>query len=129
MHGLYLSHGGGIIVGEFRQKTVMTDIIHILAQADASQSPIPTLVIFGLLFLGMWFLMIAPQRKRQKEHERLIASLKTGDEVMLTSGIFGVITNVKDDRVTVKIADNTKIDVSRHFVQVRLSDTKSGSDK
>ncbi len=107
----------------------MTEFLLLLAQADAPGSPIPTLMIFGLLFVGMWFLIIAPQRKRQKEHERLVASLKTGDEVMMASGIFGVITNVKDDRVTVKIAENTKVDVSRHFVQVRIDSSKSGDGK
>src|SRR5689334_9976044 len=58
-----------------------------------------TMIIFyGLLFVAMYFLMIAPQRKKQKELEKLIASLSTGDEVITTSGIYGTITNVKDDR-------------------------------
>lgn len=107
----------------------MTEFLILFAQAETPQSPLPTLMIFGLLFVGMWFLIIAPQRKRQKEHERLVSSLKTGDEVMMASGIFGVITNVKDDRVTIKIAENTKVDVSRQFVQIRIDATKSGDDK
>src|SRR5687768_9691277 len=51
-----------------------------------------------LLFAAMYFLMIAPQRKKQKEHDRMLKSLESGDEVVTTGGIFGVITNVKDDR-------------------------------
>ena len=60
-----------------------------------------------LLFAAMYFLMIAPQRKKQKEHERMLKSLESGDEIVTTGGIYGVITNVKEDRFVVRIADNT----------------------
>lgn len=69
-----------------------------------------------LLFAGMWFLIIAPQRKRQKQHEQMIADLKTGDDIVTSGGIFGTITNVKDDRFVLRIADNTKIEVSRNSI-------------
>ncbi len=80
-----------------------------------------------LLFGAMYFFMIAPQRKKQKEHEKMLASLQTGDEVVTGGGIFGVITNVKDDRFVVRIAENTKIEVGKGFVQtvVKKSDGTS----
>lgn len=70
-----------------------------------------------LLFAAMYFLMIAPQRKKQKEHEKMLKSLESGDEVVTTGGIYGVITNVKEDRFVVRIAENTKIEIGKAFVQ------------
>lgn len=74
-----------------------------------------------LLFAAMYFLMIAPQRKKQKQHEQMLKSLESGDEIMTNGGIFGVITNVKEDRFVVRIADNTKIEIAKGFVQAVLS--------
>ena len=73
-----------------------------------------------LLFAAMYFLMIAPQRKKQKEHERMLKSLESGDEVVTTGGIYGVITNVKEDRFVLRVSDNTKIEVGKAFVQTVL---------
>ena len=69
-----------------------------------------------LLFAAMYFLMIAPQRKKQKAHEKMLSELGSGDEIVTTGGIYGTITNVKDDRFVVRIADNTKIEVGKAFV-------------
>ena len=79
-----------------------------------------------LLFGAMYFFMIAPQRKKQKEHEKMLAALQSGDEIVTTGGIFGTITNVKEDRFVVRVADNTKIEVGKGFVQTVLS-RKSGA--
>ena len=70
-----------------------------------------------LIFAAMYFLMIAPQRKKQKEHQKMLASLDTGDEIMTSGGIYGEITNKKDDRYVIRIADNTKIEIGKGFVQ------------
>jgi preprotein translocase subunit YajC len=69
------------------------------------------------MLAAMYFLMIAPQRKKQKELEKMLAAITTGDDVITTAGIYGTITNVKDDRFVVRIADNTKIEVGKAFVQ------------
>lgn len=85
------------------------------------------LIFFGLLFAAMYFLMIAPQRKKQKAHEKMLSELSSGDEIVTTGGIFGTITNVKDDRFVVRIAENTKIEVGKAFVSTvvnRVSDAK-----
>lgn len=76
----------------------------------------PSLIFFGLMFAAMYFLMIAPQRKKQKEHAKMLASLSSGDEVVTTGGIFGTITNVKDDRFVIRVADSTKIEVGKGFI-------------
>lgn len=99
----------------------------ILAETGGGPGGIPmNLIIMGLLFVGMWFLLIAPQRKRQKEHAKMIEALQTGDEVMTNGGIYGTITNVKEDRFTIKIADNTRIEVNKSSIQAK---TGSGSTK
>ncbi len=73
-----------------------------------------------LLFVGMWFLIIAPQRKRQKAHEKMLSELKTGDEVVTSGGLYGTITNVKDDRFVVRIADNTKVELGKSFIANKI---------
>lgn len=59
------------------------------------------LIMFGGLFVIMYFMLIRPQRKRQKEHEALIGGLNKGDEVVMTSGILGKITGITDGYVNV----------------------------
>jgi len=91
------------------------------ASAPAGQpgqgSTTGTLIFMGLMLAGFFFLFIAPQRKKQKEQEAMIASLQSGDEVLTTGGIYGTITNVKEDRFVVRISDNSKIEVAKGFVQ------------
>ncbi len=105
----------------------LTDATAFLAQQPAPQGMGWTNLIFiGLLFAAMYFLMIAPQRKKQKEHEKMLASLTSGDEIVTSGGIYGTITNVKEDRFVVRISDNTKIEVGKAFVTtvVRKSDAE-----
>ena len=80
-----------------------------------------TMIIFWFLILGaMWFFLVAPQRKKQKAHQQLIEGLSTGDNVITASGIYGTITNVKDDRFVVRIAENTKVEIQKSFVQGKV---------
>jgi preprotein translocase subunit YajC len=72
---------------------------------------------FILMFAAMYFLLIAPQRKKQKEHEKMLTQLKAGDEILSTGGIYGVITSVKDDRFIVRIGENNqKVEIAKGFV-------------
>ncbi len=82
-----------------------------LAQADPqSGAMMPMMMI--IVFIAMYFMIIRPQRRAQKEHMARIAALKSGDEVVV-AGIHGLITNVAERTVTLKIADNVKIKVDR----------------
>ncbi len=96
----------------------------ILAQTAAPGQPAPNAIWqflpMILIFAAMYFILIAPQRKKQKEHEKMLKALQSGDEIITNGGIFGVITNVKDDRFVVRIADNTKIELGKGFVQTVL---------
>lgn len=64
----------------------------------------------------MYFVMIRPQKKRQMEQQRLVSSLKTGDRVVTNAGIHGLISNVKETTVIVKVADNVKIEMEKSAV-------------
>jgi len=93
----------------------------LLAQA---QSPAPTgpgggfgfFVPFIFIFIIMYFVMFRPQKKRQEQQQKLIASLKTGDRVITNGGIHGLISNVKETTVIVKVADNVKIEMEKSAV-------------
>ena len=79
------------------------------------------MVFMWFLILGaMWFFLVAPQRKKQKQHTKLIEELASGDEVITASGIFGTITNVKDDRFVVRIAENTKVEIQKSSIQGKI---------
>lgn len=106
----------------------MTAAIY-LAQAPTPPTPpgsgfdmlMPMLFVFAI----MYFLMIRPQRKKQKELEAQIKALKTGDRVVTSSGIHGVVANVKGDQstsMTLKIADNVKIEIEKSAVATVLRD-------
>ena len=100
----------------------MTKISVLLAQAAAAPSPGPADMFKGMLpiilmFGAMYFLLIAPQRKKQKAHEKMMTELKAGDEVVTSGGIYGTITSVKDDRFVIRIGDNNaKIEVGKGFI-------------
>jgi preprotein translocase subunit YajC len=82
------------------------------APAAAPQgSPLQFPIMMVILFAIMYFMMIRPQRRRDKARKEMIANVKTGDRVLLTSGILGQITNVKEQSLIVRIAENTKIEV------------------
>jgi preprotein translocase subunit YajC len=91
-----------------------------LAQAHPSTpSPgggIGFFIPFIFIFVIMYFVLFRPQKKRQQEQQRLIASLKTGDRVVTNAGIHGLIANVKEATVMLKVADNVKIEMEKSAI-------------
>src|SRR5690625_7483499 len=82
----------------------IADILQIIpAQAEAG-NPIVSLLPLILMFVVLYFLMIRPQMKRQKEHRNLVANLAKGDEVITAGGLLGRITKVQDNYVTIDIS-------------------------
>jgi preprotein translocase subunit YajC len=67
------------------------------------------LIMFGAIILIMYFLMIRPQQKRQKEHQKMLESIKKGDRVVTSAGIVGTVSEVEDDGYLIQIADNTRV--------------------
>jgi len=93
----------------------------LVAQAPAPASPGAGSGLFGILpfvfiFVIMYYVMLRPQMRRQKEQTRLVSALKTGDRVVTSSGIHGLISNVKETTVIVKVADNVKIEMEKTAV-------------
>jgi preprotein translocase subunit YajC len=69
-----------------------------------------------LIFVVFYFLLIRPQQKRAKEHRALLSNVKVGDQILTNGGIYGKITGIKDDILTVEISDKVRVKVSRGSV-------------
>ena len=86
------------------------------ADAAATGNGFTQLIPLVLIMVIFWFLLIRPQQKRAKEHRGMVEALKKGDKVMTNGGIFGVISEVKDDTLKVEIADGVRIKMQRDAV-------------
>ena len=97
----------------------LTHFAQATAPATPPSGPGPMwqmLLFYALIAGGFYFLFIAPQRKKQKAHEKMLSELPSGDEVLTTGGIYGVVTNVKEDRFIVRISETTKVEVAKGFI-------------
>ncbi|MBP67022.1 MAG: preprotein translocase subunit YajC [Acidimicrobiaceae bacterium] len=79
---------------------------------------LPLILIFGL----MYFLMIRPQQKKARAQRNLVASIQVGDEVLLHSGLFGVINEVEDDIIWLEVAENIELKLLRSSVERRFNE-------
>ncbi len=77
----------------------------VLAQAGDTASSLMGMAPIVLMFVVLYFLMIRPQMKRQKEHKALLAALAKGDEVISAGGLLGKVSKVSDNYVTVEVAE------------------------
>ena len=98
------------------------------AEGAAKSNPIAQFLPFILMFVILYFLIIRPQRKRQKDQQILIDNLKINDEVMTNAGIIGKIVNIKKDKNTVVLrvddTTGTKIEFQRSAIAGIVSDEK-----
>lgn len=91
------------------------------AQAPAPQgNPMITLLMFGGLFVFMYFFMIRPQRKRQSEHKDLVSGLAKGDEVVMNSGMLGKVTKVDDTYLILETGTNVELKFQKVAVHAVL---------
>ncbi len=74
------------------------------------------------LFLIMYFLLIRPQRKRQKEHEKLLTELKKGDKIVTNSGFFGTIFAINDEKniIVLKISEEVKVEILKSSIAAKV---------
>ncbi len=84
--------------------------------AAAPQGGLMGFVPLILIFVVFYFLLIRPQQKKAKDHQEFIANLKKGEEIITSGGIHGKITGITDAVVTVEIADNVKVKISRQYI-------------
>ena len=99
-----------------------------LLQAGGGGQMASMFVTFGLVFVVMYFLIIRPQSKRQKQAKAMLAALKRGDRVATIGGIRGVVHSIKDDAVVLKVDDNTKIEFTKSAVVTVLNQAKSEAE-
>lgn len=79
-------------------------------------NPIMSLVPLILIFVIFYFMLIRPQKNKEKEQQKMLKSLNKNDEIVTLSGIHGTIVNVKDKTITLRIDDNVKIELERNCV-------------
>ena len=88
----------------------------------AQANPIVSMAPLILMFVVLYFLMIRPQQKKAKEHKKMLEDLRKGDKVVTSGGICGLVAGVKDGVISVKIADNVRVDfVKSSITQVEKS--------
>src|SRR5204863_7178055 len=96
------------------------------APAQPAGGGVGFFVPFIFIFIIMYFVLFRPQKKRQQEQQRLVGSLKTGDRVVTNAGIHGLIANVKETTVMVKVADNVKIEMEKTAISNVLKSSEGG---
>ncbi len=102
------------------------------SSASSAGSMWTTLITFGLIILIFYFLMIRPQKKRDKEARDMLAAMKKGDKVVTIGGIRGTVAVVKESTVIIKVDDNTRIEFSKNAISQVLDkkpETTSSSKK
>ena len=73
-----------------------------------------------LIFVAFYFLLIRPQRQKEKKLKSMIAALEKGAKVKTVGGLYGTVTGVKDDRFVLRIAENVKIEVAKEAVAAKV---------
>jgi len=87
-----------------------------MPQGQQAVNPIINFFPLILIFVIFYFLLIRPQKTKEKEHQKMIANLNKNDEVVTSSGIHGTIVNVKDKTVILRIDENVKIEVEKNCI-------------
>lgn len=106
-------------------RSIQTVASVLAAESSSGGAAIAQLAIFGLIGLAMYFLLIRPQRRRQREQVALQKNIEVGDEVMTTAGLYGFVTGFDGDIAWIEIDDNVQIRVARQAIH-RKVDTAKG---
>lgn len=85
----------------------------LAASADSQVSPLVQLIPFALVLAIFYFVILLPMKKRQKKVQEFLSTLKVGDKVVTSGGIYGSIAKIGEDAVQLQIAPNVRVDVSR----------------
>ena len=87
----------------------------ILLQSGTGTS---SLIMFGMIFAVMYFFMIRPQIKKQKQEREYRSELKIGDSVITIGGVYGKVTDVKEDAIIIEVHGGTKLKVAKNAVSM-----------
>jgi len=74
--------------------------------------------LFGPIFIIFYFLLFRPQQKQRKQHNEMLKALKKGDKIVTSGGIYGEVTGIENNAVTIEIAPKVRIKVSRESISV-----------
>ncbi len=98
----------------------MVSILNAAEGAVVESSKIQVLLMnilpFVFIFVIFYFLLIRPQKKKQQQHVLMVNNLKSGDKILLSSGIIGTVKSLKEDRLIIEISNNVEIEVMKTFV-------------
>ena len=103
------------------------DLLTLTAEAAKQpkggwQSLLPMIAIYAVLFGALYFFMIRPQKKKQKEEKKMRENLQVGDEVVTIGGIYGRVISLKEDTMVIEsVSDHSKITVARWALQSNLT--------
>ena len=106
-------------------------VLSILAaeSKNSGSGGIVQLAIFLLIPIAMYFLLIRPQRRRQREQVEMQKAIEVGDEVMTTSGVYGFVTGFEGDIAWLEIDDNVQIRISRAAIQRKVDTSGTDSER
>lgn len=100
-----------------------------IAQAAGATSSAPNQLMsflpLVLIFVVFYFLLIRPQQKKAKDHQDFLSSIKKGDAVVSSGGLIGTVTGLTETVVTLEIADNVRVKVSRPYILGTVSTLKA----
>lgn len=105
----------------------MIPTLWTIAQAQGQQGWGSMLFPFVLVIVIWYFLVIRPQNKQQEEKQKMLAALKKGDKVVISSGIHGRVAEVQKDVFLIEIADKIRVKVNREAVQAAPESAAEGS--
>ena len=88
-------------------------------QTDGFSGMMPTLIMFAAIIFVFYFLMIRPQKKRQKEHQNMLEALQVGDKVITTTGMHGTIDQVNEKTIIIKV-DSVKFTFEKTAVASKI---------
>lgn len=98
------------------------------AQAGGGPSTFISMLPLVLIFAVFYFLLIRPQQRKARQHREMLAQLKRNDDVMTTGGLFGKVQALTDTEVTLEVASNVKLRVSRgHIAQLFRTEKTAGA--
>jgi preprotein translocase subunit YajC len=87
-----------------------------LATQGAQPHPLFSMLPLVFMFVIFYFLLIRPQQKKQEDHKKFLAKLEKNQEVITAGGLHGTVVSVKDDTVTLRIAENVRVEVEKHSI-------------
>ncbi len=99
------------------QTTASTTTASAPAAVPSALAGVIQFAPFIVIMVLFYFLMIYPQNKERKKREELLNAIQRGDKVLTRGGIYGVVADIKEQIITLKVSENTKVEIERSFIE------------